>query len=229
MKCYYKDMQDLEKYKQVQQIAKRTIEHLKTFIVEGVSEKEVVEEAEMFMKDNGVDSFWYYDIGAFVLAGDRTVLSISGKDYIPSDTKVRGSDLITVDLSPQIDGNWGDYARSFIIGSNSELLEGIKAEENLHLKLKEFIIPNKSFEELSEEINKEIVKIGYKNLDFKGNLGHTIEKHKDNRKYIESGNNLKFSDVDLFTFEPHIQKEKGEFGFKMENIYYFEDNKLKEL
>lgn len=137
--------------------------------------------------------------------------------------------MVTIDLSPQIDGCWGDYARSFIIGDNSELQEGVNVEEKLHFKLKNFITPNTTFEELSEEMNKEIFRLNYINLDYKGNLGHTIEKYLDDRKYIEPGNKLRFSDVELFTFEPHIQKEDSKFGFKMENIYYFEGNELKEL
>lgn len=57
-------MLDFDKYIQVQQIAKDTIFHLKSFIVEGITEKQIVREAEEFMKDNEVDSFWYYNIGA---------------------------------------------------------------------------------------------------------------------------------------------------------------------
>jgi len=222
-------MQYLEKYKQVQQIARDTIDHLKFYIAEGISEKEIVEKAENFMRTNGVDSFWYYDVGAFVLVGERTVLSISGKDYVPSETKVKKSDLVTVDLSPQIDGYWGDFARPFVIGNDSELHKGVNVEEALHLKLKGIISPNMSFEELSDVMNSEIISMGYENLDFKGNLGHTIEKKKNDRKYIEKGNKLKFSDVGLFTFEPHIQRKNSDFGFKMENVYYFDGDVLKEL
>ena len=33
----------------------------------------------------------------------------------------------------------------------------------------------------------------------------------------------------LFTFEPHNQKKKKKYGFKFENIYYFENGSVREL
>ena len=36
----------------------------------------------------GADSFWYWDIGAFVFAGDETCVSVSGKKYATSDKKI---------------------------------------------------------------------------------------------------------------------------------------------
>ena len=36
----------------------------------------------------GADSFWYWDIGAFVFAGDETSVSVSGKKYATSDKKI---------------------------------------------------------------------------------------------------------------------------------------------
>lgn len=36
-------------------------------------------------------------------------------------------------------------------------------------------------------------------------------------------------DVKYFTFEPHISIPRSKYGFKKENIYYFENGKLVEL
>ena len=71
-------------------------------------------------------------------------------------------------------------------------------------------------------MNSLIEASGFENLDFKRNLGHSMANHKDDRIYIEAGNKAKFKEVDLFTFEPHIKKENGKYGFKYENIYYFD-------
>ena len=49
------------------------------------------------------------------------------------------------------------------------------------------------------------------------------------RIYIEAGNKATFKDIDLFTFEPHIKKKQGNYGFKHENIYYFDKKKLEIL
>jgi hypothetical protein len=68
--------------------------------------------------------------------------------------------------------------------------------------------------------------MGYRNIDFHGNLGHSIEKNLNDRRYLEENNQTKLSDCDFFTFEPHICRVNDIWGFKMENIYYFEDGKV---
>ena len=83
--------------------------------------------------------------------------------------------------------------------------------------------------ELYRVINQSIEDRGYKNLDFRGNLGHSIEKHMDDRRYIEEGSQTRLGDCDFFTLEPHICRANEMWGFKMENIYYFEGAKAMPL
>lgn len=92
-----------------------------------------------------------------------------------------------------------------------------------------FVSPQTTFEELYFHINGIITDNGFINLDFMGNLGHSIVKNKDDRVYIEKGNHLLLSSVDYFTFEPHISIPNSKYGYKKENIYYFSDGKLTEL
>ena len=237
------DIIELGKYKQVQDIARQTIDHLKSFIVGGVSEADIYYAAQDFMLNNGASSFWYHDLPAIVLVGGRTKLSVSGKEYEPTDTRVKRNDLVTVDLGPQIDSCWGDFARTLVVGDGKvietaninsskkvkEFFEGITFEIKLHDMLQEIATPDMTFGDLYSRMNKEIETGGYKNLDFKGNLGHSIEKHIDKRIYIVRSCNTKLSDVLAFTFEPHIQKEGRPFGYKREDIYYFCDNELRRL
>ncbi len=227
-------------YAEVQKIAKQTIEFLKRNIKVGMSLAELRKLAEDKMFALGADSFWYWDVGAFVFAGEETTLSVSGKNYTTSKRLIAENDIITVDLSPQIDDIWGDYARTIIIENgkvidtiggiqNNEWREGLLTEERLHSELKRFATPDTTFEQLYFYMNALITKLGYVNLDFMGNLGHSIEKRKQDRIYIERGNSSKLGDARYFTFEPHISKTNSKYGYKMENIYYFENGKLKEL
>jgi hypothetical protein len=62
---------------------------------------------------------------------------------------------------------------------------------------------------------------GFLNLDFHGNLGHSIESNMEDRCFIEDGNTRRLGEIALFTFEPHIRFIEGKWGFKHENIYYF--------
>jgi len=225
---------------EVQQIAKQTINFIKSQIKVGMSLQELRQLAESKMLSLGATSFWYWDIGAFVFSGDQTTLSVSGKHYQTANKLIKENDIITVDLSPQVGNIWGDYARTIIIEngvvvddinkiSNSEWKDGLLMEDILHKELLSFATPTKSFEELYLHINEFITANGYINLDFLGNQGHSIVTHKDDRIYIEKGNAATLGSVKYFTFEPHIAVKDSKYGFKKENIYYFKNNKLVEL
>ena len=230
----------LSEYSRVQKIAKDTIEFIKTEIKPGMMLSQVRSLCEDKMLELGADSFWYWDVGAFVFSGDETTVSVSGKEYSTSDRTIGSDDIVTIDLSPQIGDTWGDHARTVIIENgcvvksvseieNSEWREGLMMEKKLHDKMTEIVSPDMTFEDLYYQMNEYIKDEGYINLDFMGNLGHSIVRRKDARIYIEKGNRSKLGDVDYFTFEPHISVAGSKFGYKREDIYYFENGVIKKL
>ena len=230
----------LSEYSRVQKIAKDTIEFIKTEIKPGMLLSQVRSLCEDKMLELGADSFWYWDVGAFVFSGDETTVSVSGKEYSTSDRTIGSDDIVTIDLSPQIGDTWGDHARTVIIENgcvvksvteigNSEWREGLMMEKKLHDKMTEIVSPDMTFEDLYYQMNEYIKDEGYINLDFMGNLGHSIVRRKDDRIYIEKGNRSKLGDVDYFTFEPHISVAGSKFGYKREDIYYFENGVIKKL
>ena len=230
----------LSEYSRVQKIAKDTIEFIKTEIKPEMLLSQVRSLCEKKMLELGADSFWYWDVGAFVFSGDETTVSVSGKEYSTSDRTIGSDDIVTIDLSPQIGDTWGDHARTVIIENgcvvksvseigNSEWREGLMMEKKLHDKMTEIVSPDMTFEDLYYQMNEFIKDEGYINLDFMGNLGHSIVRRKDDRIYIEKGNRSKLGDVDYFTFEPHISVAGSKFGYKREDIYYFENGVIKKL
>jgi len=227
-------------YKAIQSIAKQTIEYIKTEIRAGMNLQKIRKLCEDKMLCLGADSFWYWDVGAFVFSGDETALSVSGKTYQTADKTIGENDIITIDLSPQNGTTWGDFARTIIIENgdvvnevsnikNAEWKNGLLMEDLLHNELYKFVTPNTTFEELYFYMNDLIIEKGFVNLDFLGNLGHSIAEKKSDRIYIEKGNNQKIGDVKYFTFEPHISVDGSKYGYKKENIYYFENGSLKIL
>ncbi len=229
-----------EKYMHIQAMAKKTIEYIKSVIKPGMNLLEVRSICEDKMLELGADSFWYWDVGAFVFAGDETTVSVSGKQYVTSDRVIKENDIVTIDLSPQLENIWGDYARTIIIENakvvededlieNAEWKNGILMEEKLHNELRRFATSETTFEELYYHMNEFISKNDFINLDFMGNLGHSIVKNKGDRVYIEKGNTKKLGEVMYFTFEPHISLADSKYGYKKENIYYFEEDELIEL
>lgn len=224
----------------MQNLNRATMKHLAENIEVGMPLAEVRSICEKFMLENGADSFWYWDIGAFVFAGDETAVSVSGREYQTSQRSIGSNDIITVDLSPQNKNVWGDYARTLVIQDgkvldsveeigNSEWRQGLQMEQHLHQLLVEKVTVDTTFEELYDSMNGIIAKCGFLNLDFAGNLGHSIVKNKNDRIYIEKGNKAKLSAVKMFTFEPHIGVPGSKYGYKREDIYYFEEGKLKKL
>ena len=227
-------------YNDVQKIAKETIEYIKTEIRPGILLTEVRRLCEEKMMLLGADSFWYWDIGAFVFAGDETTVSASGKEYTTSERVIEFNDIITIDLSPQIGDTWGDYARTIIIENGcvvksvdtikcDEWRDGLLMEGKLHKKMKEIVNPHMTFEDLYFRMNEYIKAEGYINLDFMGNLGHSIVHRKDDRIYIEKGNNTKLGEVSCFTFEPHISVRGSKYGYKREDIYFFDNDIIRKL
>lgn len=94
----------------LQNLARNTIEYIKTVIKPEMNLLEIRRLCEEKMFLLGADSFWYWDVGAFVFAGDETAISISGKDYKTSNRLINENDIITIDLSPQNNFVWGDFA-----------------------------------------------------------------------------------------------------------------------
>ncbi|WP_088102896.1 M24 family metallopeptidase [Halalkalibacter urbisdiaboli] len=233
-------MNDISNYIYVQTIAKETMKELLNFIKEGISEREIVDIAERIMKDKGIVKYWYHGVGAFVHIGKRTTISESGINYIPSDKLVERNDIVTIDLSPEFKSYWGDYARTCVVingkaigedsispqHNNAQFIEGVNFQKKLHKIFRDYVKPEMTFEDVYLYINEVIRQEKYKNLDFAGNVGHTIEFDKNIRRYFELGNKTKLNEVTFFTFEPHIKKENEEYGFKREDIYYFENDQL---
>ena len=201
---------------------------------------EVRESCEAALRELGADSFWYWGIGALVFAGEDTLRSVSGRDYRVADRAIADDDIVSIDLSPRRRGVWGDFARTLIVQDGRLLLDvracrnpewsaGIEAEQVLHDALLAVAEPSMTFEELHGRMNERVTELGYENLDFLGNLGHSIEQRSEDRIYIEQGNTARLDSVSCFTFEPHIRRIGGGYGYKHENIYCFEAGKLREL
>lgn len=227
------------KYQEVQKIAKDTMTYIRQNIKAGINLLDIRNMCEAKMLELGADSFWYWDIGAFIFSGDETTISVSGTKYKTSDRIIGQNDIITIDLSPQNRNIWGDYARTIIVQNgrvveiediaNSEWKQGLLMENFLHNELFTFATPQTTFEELYYHMNHVIEEKGFVNLDFLGNLGHSIVQQKNDRIYIEKGNQSCLGAVNYFTFEPHISVAGSKYGYKKENIYYFENGNLVEL
>lgn len=227
---------DTDQHRIVQNAAKTVLAQLGPTIRPNDTEATLVERAAGLLADMGFPDTWYYTCPALVLLGSRSCVSLSGRDYVPGNEQVGEFNLVTVDLSPSRGDIWGDCARSFCIEdgrftkspSAQEFIDGLAAEVALHTFLRSFARPGMTFDALFRGANAQIIGMGFANLDFQGNVGHSIERQRSDRKFIERENFQQLGDVAFFTFEPHIRKQGGGWGFKYENIYFFADNEAVE-
>jgi Xaa-Pro aminopeptidase len=185
--------------KPVQAAAKDVLQQLVGHITPESTETSIATAAAAMLAERGYPDTWYYNCPAFVLLGSRSKASFSGRVYEPSTEPVGLRNLVTVDLSPRSGDIWGDCARSFY-------------ESRLHRKMRAFVRPDTSFHDLYEFANAQIRQEGFENLDFLGNVGHSICQHRDDRQYIEAGNHRHLGEVACFTFEPHISQHGGRWG-----------------
>lgn len=105
-----------------------------------------------------------------------------------------------------------------------EFRRGLEVERLLHATVQAFVSPATTFGELYRFARAEIVRQGFENLDFRGNLGHSIAARREDRLYLEQGNDTPLGDVSFFAFEPHIRAADGTWGFKHEEIYRFDSS-----
>lgn len=229
---------NIEKYSTIQYIAKQVLQDLSTDISANSTEQSIATRAKELLVRYGVTETWYHNVPAFVLLGSRSCLSISGRDYIPATEPVGSLNLVTVDLSPCIDNIWGDYARSFVVENgrvvsnpkSDEFTEGVKMERHLHKEMQRYVTSQTTFSDLFKFGNRLIIEHGWENLDFLQNLGHSIETKPEHRRFIDRDCQEQLGAVNYFTFEPHIRKRGAQWGFKHENIYYFDESgKINEL
>jgi hypothetical protein len=228
----------LDAYRSVQRVAKEVLADLESTICADDTEYSIALRAHEGLCSRGVSETWYYTCPAFVLLGARSCLSISGRDYVPALERVGQTNLVTVDLSPMKHGAWGDCARSFIIEggrstqapTQTEFIAGRQFLNALHTSMQQFVTPRTSFHQLFEWTNAKIGEAHFQNLDFAGNVGHSIATRREDQQYIECGNHRMLADVPFFTFEPHVRAVAGRWGFKHENIFFFDSiGRLEEL
>ena len=227
--------EELINYQKVQNAARHTLDAVLQFVIPGASEANLVKKCDKLQRTAGVDDYWYKNLPALVLAGERTTLDISSTPYVPSEIQIQELDLVTIDLNPTINGYCGDLARTYYIERGvarhtpqheKEFISGAHAQNQLHTLLKQVAHPNMSFHELYQIMYKEINSLGFEMLDY---LGHNVQKDIQHLDFISANVACLLGDVGFFTLEPRICLKNGQYGFKHENIYYFKNNRLEEL
>ncbi len=194
------------------------------------AELSIATKAQQLLRELGYPHTWYYECHALVLLGSRSCLSISGKHYQASDEKIGGKNLVSIDLSPLHNTIWGDHSRTFAFEFGAyveepktlEYKNGLQFQKQLQKEMMQWVKPSTSFHSLFNWANVRIRESGFVNLDFRSNVGHSIAPELEERQYIQLNNHALLGTVDFFSFEPFVRLKGGNWGFKQEDIYFFD-------
>ena len=119
-----KDEEEIENIKMACKITDDCFTHLLGFIKEGMTEKEIALEIELFFKTHGADGTSFDPI---VAIGENSAIP----HWKPGDKKVKNADLILIDMGCKYNGYCSDMTRTIFMGC---ILEEIKPVYDLVLK-----------------------------------------------------------------------------------------------
>jgi methionine aminopeptidase len=219
-------------YRRVQSAARQVLANMQGCIRPGMTEVGIIDLCDRMQRQLGVERYWYNDLPAVVLVGARTPVTFAAP-YIPSCEVVQQDDLVTIDLNPEIGGYWGDCARSYFIEAgqvqirpvlNPEFVAGYMAEQSLHAWLQTQAKPEMTCDQLACLIDRQIEQAGFERLD---EFAHSISCNQAGLRFVQRGDTTPLQALGLFTLEPHLRLPGGRYGFKQEEIYYFEGRQLK--
>lgn len=223
---------DLHTYRRAQDVARSTLAAIEKAIKANSTEATLASACRRLMDDAGATGYWWYTTPAYVLAGDNLRLSVEGDAYVPRDEAIGADGMLTIDLHPEIDGRWGDCARSYFLkggklvspeAAGDEEADGMATEAALHAFIQAEARPEMTFRELHSLVEREVTRHGYQNLDFLGNFGHSIGADVAARAFIDANCVQRLDSIPLMTFEPHIAKPGRPLAFKYEEIYVFDE------
>lgn len=227
-----------EKIRSAQQIANYCLKSLPQYLKPGMTRKELHDLCEEMMISRGSTGFWTHGDGALVLYGPHTTFSAHlSPDSLFDGINIGENDLVTVDVSPMWYEGWGDMARSYVIengkvinweqSSNQEITAGMSLEMHLHECFLNYVDTKTTFADIHKMTMTILQERGYRNCDYHGNFGHSIEIHPDNRvTIIPEENRVVFDYGKPITYEPHICAINGTLGFKHENMFEFIGGRL---
>lgn len=211
-----KSKDEIEKIKIAQGITDDAFSYILSQIKPGKSEKELALELEFYMRSKGA-RFPSFDI--IFIAGKNTSLPHG----VPSDYKLQGGDLITMDFGADFDGYKSDMTRTVALGSiNEDKKRVYDTVLSAQIAALEQIRAGKKCSEIDSIARKIISNAGFD--DYFGHaLGHSVglDIHESPNFSPKCSDILKSSMV--LTVEPGIYIP-GDFGVRIEDLVVIMEN-----
>ena len=204
---------EIEKMRAANKIVARTLDHVSTIIKPGISLLEIDKICEDMIRAAGAKPAFkglYGFPNAACISVNEVVIH-----GIPNEYKLKEGDIVSVDIGSNLDGYFGDSARTFGVGKISKEDEALIAcsKDALYFAI-DFIRAGMHFKEISYELEKFILDRGY--VPLRGYCGHGIGKrpHEEPEipNYLEGNNpkaGPKIKEGMVFCIEPMICQKDG--------------------
>ncbi len=202
-----KDEEEIEKIRKACEITDKCFKHLLGYIKEGMTEKEVALEIEVFFKKNGADGISFDPIVAF---GENSSIP----HWTPSDTKVKNADPILIDMGCKYKGYCSDMTRTIFMGC---ILEEIKPVYDFVLRMQKNVLDmmrnNFNIKTLSRNVDDSFK---FNNYILIHALGHGVGLDIHEMPFINLKNESFLKENMVVTDEPGIYLP-GKYGIRIED------------
>ena len=202
-----KDEEEIENIKKACEITDKCFEHLITYIKEGMTEKQIALEIEMFFKTNGAEGNSFDPIAA---SGPNSSIP----HWKPSDRKIQMADPILIDMGCKYKGYCSDMTRTIFMGC---ILEEIKPVYDLVLKNQKNVLEearsNYNIKTLSRMVDDSFK---FNNYTLIHGLGHGVGLEIHEMPNINSKSESFLKENMVVTDEPGIYLP-GRYGIRIED------------
>lgn len=209
-----KDEDEIENIKKACEITDKCFEHLLTFIKEGMTEKEIALEIEMFFKTHGAEGNSFDPI---VAVGENSSIP----HWKPGNRKVKNADPILIDMGCKYKGYRSDMTRTIFMGC---ILEEIKPVYDLVLKNQKNVLDemrnNCSIKNISRSVEDSFK---FNNFTLIHGLGHGVGLDIHEMPNIHSKNESFLRENMVVTDEPGIYIP-GKYGIRIEDTVLINKN-----
>jgi len=201
----YKTDEEIELLRESNMLVSKTLAEISTLMKPGVSTISIDKRAEEFIRDNGgVPGFLNYN-------GYPNTLCISVNDQIvhgiPSDYKLKNSDIVSVDCGVIMNGFYGDSAYTFKIGDVDEKVQKLMdvTRQALFLGI-ENARPGKRIGDISFSIQDHAEKNGFSVVrDLVGHgVGRNLHEEPQVPNFGRRGKGVKIKPGLVIAIEPMI-------------------------
>ena len=204
-----KDDDEIKIIQKACSITDDAFDHIKSFIEEGMTEKEIAFELERYMVTHGADGLAFETIVAFTE-------NASKPHAVPSDRKLKRGDLIQFDFGAKVDGYCSDFSRAVFAG---EIDPKYKQAYSFVLDQQTILAESlKDGASIKQAIKDRESDYKLRNIPILHAFGHGVGIDIHEKPFLRSNTESLIKENSIIAIEPGYYSP-GEFGIRIEDTF----------